>query len=154
MRTVIIRAREEMEDILSRASVCFVGICDLEGNPYVIPMNFGYSDGVVYLHSGPTGSSIDMLKQNNKACITFSVGDELVYQDIQIGCSYRVKAASVMCRGKVSFIDDMEQKRRALGILMKHYTDYAVRYSDAAVRNVCIWQVPVDSMTGRRYAVE
>ena len=154
MRTIVIKAREEMEDILSRASVCFVGITDLEGNPYVLPMNFGYKDGIVYLHSGPTGSSIDMLKANNHVCITFSVGDELVYQDVQIGCSYRVKAASVICRGQVAFVDDMDEKRQILSILMKHYTDYPVRYSDPAVRNVCIWKVKAEIMTGRRYAVD
>ena len=154
MRTVVIKAREEMEAVISRASVCFVGITDLENNPYVIPMNFGYLDGVLYLHSGPTGSSIDMLKCNANVCITFEEGNKLVYQDVQIGCSYRVKSQSVICRGKVTFIEDMEQKREALNILMKQYTDYPVRYSDPAVRNVCIWKVPVDSMTGRAYAVE
>lgn len=154
MRTVIIKARGEMEDIILRASVCYVGITDLENNPYVVPMNFGYQDGVLYLHSGPTGSNIDMLKVNNNVCITFSEGTELVYQSVQLGCSYRVKSQSVICRGKVSFVDDMDEKREALNILMKHYTDYPVKYSDPAVRNVCIWKIPVESMTGRAYAVE
>ena len=62
MKTVIIENKEQVEEIISRCDICFVGITDLEGNPYVIPMNFGYQDGVIYLHSGPTGSSIDMLK--------------------------------------------------------------------------------------------
>ena len=154
MRTVIIKAREEMEDILSRASVCYVGITDQQGNPYVVPMNFCYQNGVVYLHSAPDGSSLDMLKVNNNVCITFSVGDELVYQNVEMGCSYRVKAASVMCRGAVSFVDDMQEKRDILHLLMKHYTNYPVRFSDPAVRNVCIWKVPVDTMTARRYAAD
>ena len=70
MKTVIIENKEQVEEIISRCDICFVGITDLEGNPYVIPMNFGYQDGVIYLHSGPTGSSIDMLARNNRVCIT------------------------------------------------------------------------------------
>ena len=67
MKTVIIENKEQVEEIISRCDICFVGITDLEGNPYVIPMNFGYQDGVIYLHSGPTGSSIDMLARNNRS---------------------------------------------------------------------------------------
>ena len=152
MKTTISTTRCEMEDILQRVPICFVGVTDLEGNPYVIPMNFGYSAGVVYLHSAPTGSVIDMLKVNNNVCITLAIGHELVYQDIQVWCSYRVKSKSVICRGKVTFVHDIEEKRRILDILMKHYTDYPVRYSDPAVRNVCIWKVPIDHMTAREYA--
>ena len=80
MKTVIIEDRQRVEEIISRCDICFVGITDLEGNPYVIPMNFGYQEGVIYLHSGPTGSSIDMLAQNNHVCITFSTYQELVFQ--------------------------------------------------------------------------
>ena len=65
MKTTIITTRCEMEDILQRVPICYVGVTDLEGNPYVTPMNLGYSDGVIYLHSAPSGSVIDMLKVNN-----------------------------------------------------------------------------------------
>lgn len=71
MKTVIIEDQQRVEEIISRCDICFVGITDQEGNPYVIPMNFGYQEGVIYLHSGPTGSSIDMLERNNNVCIHF-----------------------------------------------------------------------------------
>jgi uncharacterized protein len=153
MRTVEIKTREGMEEILSRADICYVGIIDLEGNPYVLPMNFGYYDGVVYLHSGPTGSCIDMLRRNNNVCLTFSVGHELVYQDLQVGCSYRMKSKSLICRGSVMFVEEMQAKRKALDIIMKHYTDYPATYSDPAVCNVQVWKIVINSMTAREYAV-
>ena len=95
MKTVIIENKEQVEEIISRCDICFVGITDLEGNPYVIPMNFGYQDGVIYLHSGPTGSSIDMLARNNRVCITFSVEPTNRYFSIPkwhavTGCGPRV----------------------------------------------------------------
>lgn len=136
MKTVIIENKEQVEEIISRCDICFVGITDLEGNPYVIPMNFGYQDGVIYLHSGPTGSSIDMLARNNRVCITFSVDHELVFQHPKVACSYRMRAKSVICRGRVNFIEDPEEKREALNILMRHYSSREFVYSDPAVKNV------------------
>lgn len=152
MKTIIIEDKQRVEEILSRCDICFVGITDLEGNPYVIPMNFGYRDGVIYLHSGPTGSSIDMLAHNSRVCITFSIDHELVFQHPKVACSYRMKAKSVICRGNVGFIEEMDDKREALNILMQHYSSREFIYSDPAVRNVKIWEVPIDNVTAKEYA--
>ena len=129
MKTVIIEDKQRVEEIISRCDICFVGITDQEGNPYVIPMNFGYQEGVIYLHSGPTGSSIDMLERNNNVCITFSTDHELVFQHPKVACSYRMKAKSV-----------------------KHYSSREFVYSDPAVRNVKIWEIPISSVTAKEYA--
>ncbi len=51
MKTVIIEDKQRIESIILQADACFVGITDLEGNPYVVPMNFGYENGIIYLHS-------------------------------------------------------------------------------------------------------
>ena len=77
MKTVEIKDQKHVEEIIAGCSVCFVGMTDLNGNPYVIPMNFGYRDGVIYLHSAPTGSCIEMLKHNNQVCITFCSHPEI-----------------------------------------------------------------------------
>ena len=153
MKTITIEDKQRVEEILTRCDICYVGITDLEGNPYVIPMNFGYRDGVIYLHSVPTGSCIDMLEKNNRVCITFSTGHKLVYQHAEVACSYRMRAKSVICRGNVSFIEDMTQKREALDILMSQYIDKEFTYSDPAVRNVKIWAVPIDQVSAKEYAV-
>ena len=74
MKTVIIEDKQRIESIILHCDACFVGITDLEGNPYVVPMNFGYENGIIYLHSGPEGSKLEMLEHNNNVCITFSLG--------------------------------------------------------------------------------
>ena len=51
MKTVIIEDKQRIESIILHCDACFVGITDLEGNPYVVPMNFGYENGIIYLHS-------------------------------------------------------------------------------------------------------
>ena len=153
MKTIEINDKQRVEDIITRCQICYVGITDMEGNPYVIPMNFGYRDGVIYIHSGPTGSCIDMFELNNNVCITFCTQTELVYQHEQVACSYRMKAQSVICRGRVNFLESMEEKREALDILMGQYVERQFTYSDPAVRNVKIWEIPIDEVTAKDYAV-
>lgn len=153
MKTVILQDKERIEEIINRSEICFVGMVDANNSPYVIPMNFGYRDGVIYLHSGPTGNSLDILSLNRNVCITFSVDHELVFQHPKVACSYRMKAKSVLCRGKVSFIEDISGKREVLDIIMSHYSDQKFEYSEPAVRNVKVWEIPIDEVSAKEYGV-
>lgn len=153
MKTFDIEERKQMEEIILHCDICFVGITDLTGNPYVIPMNFGYEEGIIYLHSGPDGSKLDMLSRNSQVCVTFCEGHELAYQHPNVACSYRMRSKSVICRGQVRFVEEMTEKRRSLDIIMRQYTSDHFNYSDPAVRNVKIWQVEVENMTGKVFGV-
>ena len=63
MKTKTLTDRAEMEAIMVRCPYCMVGLTDDEGAPYVVPMNFAYADGVIYLHSGPGGSKVRFAEQ-------------------------------------------------------------------------------------------
>ena len=64
MKTIAITELTEIEAIIRKCPYCTVGITDLEGNPYVVPMNFAYRDGIIYLHSGPEGSKVTMAEKH------------------------------------------------------------------------------------------
>ena len=153
MKTIVIEDKQRIESIILQADACFVGMVDLEGNPYVVPMNFAYRDGVIYLHSGPEGSKVEMVERYPQVCITFCEGHELVYMHRQVACSYSMKSRSVMCRGKVRFIEDMDEKRNILDIVMQQYVEYEFKYSEPAVRNVKVWEVKVEKMTCRSFGL-
>lgn len=153
MKTILLEDKEKIETIISRCDVCFVGMADLDGAPYVIPMNFGYMNGIIYLHSGPTGNSLDILARNNQVCVTFSVDHELVFQHPKVACSYRMRAKSVLCRGKVDFIDDLPAKLQALNIIMNHYSSRQFEYSEPALKNVKVWKIVVDQISAKEYGV-
>ena len=119
MKTIAITELTEIEAIIRKCPYCTVGITDLEGNPYVVPMNFAYRDGIIYLHSGPEGSKVTMAEKHPRVCITFCEGHELVYMHRQVACSYSMKSRSVICHGNVRFIEDMDEKREALDIIMQ-----------------------------------
>lgn len=153
MKTIIIEEKQRIESIILHCDVCYVGLVDLDGNPYVLPMNYGYKDSIIYLHSAPEGHKIEMLEHNNNVCITFSLGHKLVYQHEKMACSYSMRSESAMCRGKVRFIEDMEEKRQALDIIMRQYTNIDFSYSDPSVRNVKVWKVEIEQMTGKVFGL-
>lgn len=153
MKTIAITDPKEIEDIIRRCTYCMVGLTDADGNPYVLPMNFAWEDGTIYLHSADTGSKVDMVMQHPQVCITFCEGHELVWMHREIACSYSMKSRSVICRGRVEFIDDMEEKRRILHLLMRHYTDEECRIAEPAVRNVRVWRIKAESITCRSFGL-
>lgn len=59
MKTITITDPVQIEEIIRKCPYCIVSITDPEGNPYAVPMNFAYQDGVIYLHSGPEGSKVE-----------------------------------------------------------------------------------------------
>lgn len=151
MKTVVIEDKAEIEAIISQCNICHVGVIDEKGEPYVIPMNFGYQNNVIYFHSAPQGHIIDILNANNKVCVTFVGSQELVYQHPEIACSYRMKVKSVIARGRAVFIDELDEKVKALNIIMNHYLAKDFKYSDPAVRNVKIWKVEIDNISAKEY---
>ena len=40
---------------------------------------------------------------------------ELVYMHRQVACSYSMKSRSVICHGKVHFVEDMEEHAQKIG---------------------------------------
>ena len=78
-------------------------------------MNFGYRNGVIYLHSAQEGRSISILERNPKVCITFSTDHDLVFQHPEVACSYRMRSKSVIAWGKVRFEEDFDKENGSAG---------------------------------------
>lgn len=152
MKTFHITEQEKIKEIIKECNICFLGVADTDGTPYVLPMNFGYKEGVVYLHSAPEGQVIEIVNKNNKVCVTFCTDSKIVAQHPQVACSYRMKSKSVIVWGEVEFVDDITEKEEALNILMSHYSDAEFTYSLPALKNVKIWKIPVKKVTCKAFA--
>lgn len=151
MKTIIHTDKETIEEVINQSEVCYVGVVTPSSKPYVIPMNFGYQNGVIYLHSAPAGNVITYLESNPEICITFSINHALAFQHPQVACSYRMKSKSVLATGRVQFVEEMEKKREALDIIMGQYSDKKFVYGDPAVKNVKIWKVQVEEFSCKEF---
>ena len=149
MRNRIIDNKEELYSIIKKCQVCHVSMVDPDGNPYVIPMNFGFDQDVVYLHSSRKGKKIDILKNNPNVCINFTTDHLLRYQDENVACSWSMKYRSVLIYGKVEFVEETEQKILHLNEVMKNYSPKEFKYNPPSIREVCCWKVVVEKYEGK-----
>ena len=116
-----IKDNNVIESIIKRAIVCRIAFSE-NNIPYIVPVIFGYKDNCLYFHSAMEGKKIDIIKQNNNVCFEFDIDQELVKSKNSCSCS--MKYYSVIGFGKAFFIDDIEEKRMALNIIMKHYSKW------------------------------
>ena len=150
MRGNWITSRSEMFQVIEKCDVCFVSMVDQNNMPYVVPLNFGVKDGFIYLHSSKKGKKTDILRNNNKVCIAFSTDHQLKYQNEAVACSYAMKYRSVLVYGHIAFIEEWEDKIEALNIVMRKYTDKKFSFNAPAIREVCIYRVVIEEMTGKK----
>lgn len=137
--------REVMEGILQKADVCRIALCE-DGNPYIVPMNFGYKEGNVYLHCAREGRKIDIIAKNNRVCFEVDTDHKLVTGEK--ACDWTFKYSSVIGSGRAVIVDDFEEKARALDIIMSHYSsDSSFEYSPKWVENIYIIKIEIDNMT-------
>jgi nitroimidazol reductase NimA-like FMN-containing flavoprotein (pyridoxamine 5'-phosphate oxidase superfamily) len=119
-----IQSKQKIIDFLNSQPAGRVASIDKDGYPQVIPMNFVYADGAIYMHSHPFGEKLDNIRRNS------SVGFE-VDQHVCFLPSYYFHPTdasqadtlyvSVVIKGKAEIVEDKEEKARALNALMKKY---------------------------------
>jgi len=136
----------ELEFLLSSSELCHLSMVD-DGKPYVVPMNFGYTDGALYFHSAPEGRKIDILGKNPDVC--FSIISRNILVKGEKACTWTAKFSSVIGTGRASIVDDRAGKEEGLSILMKQYSDEEYDFSGENLDGVVIIRVEVLEMTGK-----
>jgi len=135
-----------IEDVLSRAKVCRLGLC--ENNwPYVVPLCFGYKDNALYFHCAGQGKKLDILRKNNNVCFEVDIDCEIIKADK--ACDWGMKYTSVIGFGKAVFVKDIESKRKALDIIMQQYSEKSFEYPANAIESIVVIKVEIESMTGK-----
>jgi len=142
-----IKDKRAIEEILRRAMVCRLGLCDGD-MPYVVPLSFGYEDNCLYFHSATEGRKIEIIKDNPNVCFEVDVDQDVTRMDT--ACNWEMKYRSVIGFGKAHIVDDLEEKRRALNIIVKHYSGDPHEYPESALGDVAVFKIEVESMTGKK----
>lgn len=138
---------DRIEDILRQAKVCRLGLND-RGRAYIVPLNFGYRDGVLYFHSADTGTKIEILRSDPNVCFELDV--DLGIVPGESGCSWSTRYKSVIGFGKAAFVDGIEAKRDAIDILMSHYSDKKFDYPFETLGKTVVFKVEIESVTGKQ----
>ncbi len=146
-----ITSLEEIEQVLQEAQVCRLAMVDEEGMPYIVPLNYGYKDNVLYFHCAREGRKLDILKKNNRVC--FEVDIDMVIVGGEKACNYTAKYKSVIGIGKAYFVDDHEGMKAGLDVLMAQYVKSGpttFEYDQKNMSHIFVMKVVIDEMTGKK----
>ena len=150
MRSKWITDKTEMFEVIDKCEACYVSMVDQNNMPYIVPLNFGIKDGIIYLHSSQKGKKMDILRENNNVCIAFSTDHQLKFQHEAVACSYAMRYRSVLVYGHIEFIEEAEGKIEALNIFMKKYVGREFSYNAPSISDVCVYRVVISEMTGKK----
>ena len=141
--------RQEILDIIQECDVIRVGM-SVDDVPYIVPMNFGYDKDVFYFHGAREGRKIDMIHKNPKVCFEMDKDHRLI-GDSDRACDWTMKYSCVMGTGTMAIVEEWDEKRKALNLLMAHYggKDH-YEYKDAMLERIGILKLTVESMTGKK----
>jgi len=144
-----IKLKSEIENIISKADVCRLAL-SFDNIPYIVPVSFGYKDNSVFIHSAAEGKKIEILKKNNNVCLEFDTDTEIIKGEI--ACKWSMKYRSVIAFGKAYFIEENIEKRKALEIIMKHYTNGSneIEFSEEALNKTAVIEVILTSIFGKQ----
>ena len=136
--------------IMDTAKVLHLGLA-VDNEPYVVPMNYGYTvqDGkmVIYLHSAVRGKKLDMIRANPK--VFFTIDCDCVPFEGEKPCQYGLAYSSVMGKGVARIVEDVEEKKEAMSILMKTQTGKDFSFADRLVSMVAVIRIDVAEYTAK-----
>jgi nitroimidazol reductase NimA-like FMN-containing flavoprotein (pyridoxamine 5'-phosphate oxidase superfamily) len=138
--------RSILEAILNRAGVCRIALADC-GEPYVIPVCFGYEDNTIFIHSAPAGKKIEMLKKNPRCCVEVEISDGPVRSDTP--CRWDMRYQSVISTGTARILDDYAEKCAAMNCIIRHFGGPEYPFSEKELEGVCLVKISLDGMTGK-----
>jgi nitroimidazol reductase NimA-like FMN-containing flavoprotein (pyridoxamine 5'-phosphate oxidase superfamily) len=143
-----IQDRQLIDEIVSKALVCRLGLCK-DGQPYVVPVNFGYDGQRLYFHTAQEGMKIDYLAANARVC--FEIEHEVgILPHPDSACQWGTSFYSVIGFGTVRELTSQADKAAALEQIMGHYSGKRWQFGERALEQVRVWAIEIEQITGKR----
>src|ERR1700757_3738696 len=103
--------------ILDEAFVCHVGFV-VDGQPFVIPTNYGRSGETLYLPGAAGSRMLRTLSEGVPVCVTVTLTDGLVLA--RSAFHHSVNYRSVVALGTARLVEDPAEKMEALRLFTEH----------------------------------
>ena len=129
---------QEARKVLQSARVGRLG-CIVNGEPYIVPINYSFEDDCLYSHSLP-GTKINGLRENPRAC--------LQVDEIESDLHWR----SAIAFGKFEEITKQNERAEILAKLLKRFPLLtpveAAIVADGCAPEVIVFRIKIDRVTG------
>lgn len=143
---------EEKKNLLRWGNHVTIALCDND-EPYIVTMSYGYDSkwNVLYFHCANKGDKLDFIRRNPQVCATLIKDNG--YMDTKCDHDYE----TLVIRGKLSIIGELEEKKHALRILLDHLErdpqpifDRNIQ-DDTSYNTVTMLRLDMESVIGKKY---
>lgn len=121
-----------------------------QGDLYIVPVNYGYTcengQYVFYFHGAKAGRKYELTQA--APTVGFEIDDKYQLMEGDIACDYSAHFQSVIGTGKLSLVEDSEEKIKGLNAVMKQTTGNADwSYEDQMLKAVAVFRLTVDKLS-------
>jgi uncharacterized protein len=136
--------RKEIDAIINGAMVCRVGLVDGD-EAYIVPMNFGYSEGCLWFHSALEGRKMRLIERTGKACFEIDIDEGLVLDKDAYRCSNNFRC--VMGTGRIGIVTSVEERAKGVEVLMRHYHPGEYVVTDKCMGKTAVIKLEIESIS-------
>ncbi len=105
--------KSKLKKILKTENLCRIALCDGD-EPYIVPMNYGYKNGSLYLHCNQEGRKLDIIRENDLVC--FEVESGVTPPPVHYKC--------VIGLGIAHILYNAQEVDEALDVLCSHFNGF------------------------------
>ena len=141
----------KIDKFIRNCDCCRIGFYDKENDEvYIVPLNFGYSNvdnkRVFYFHGAKEGRKIELISKTKKVGFEMDSNHELIIG--KMACNYSERYQSVMGIGIISFVEDKEEKAKALNEIMFQSTgEKDWEFPEPMLNGVVVFKIEVTSIS-------
>lgn len=99
-------------------------------------------------HGAKVGKKIDLIKQNNH--VGFEIDNNQLVEG-KTSCQYSMKYQSIIGNGSIKLIEDNEEKKLGLQLIMKNVAHQNVTFNDQMVSSVAVMKLTVDTLSCKEH---
>lgn len=130
--------KTEIKNLLDKTRILRMSLFDGD-YPYIVPMHYGYEllddKMVFYMHCSKEGHKLELIKNNSHACIELDNDINLISGD-DIPCMYGSTFSSIISKGNIEILNDVNEKIHGLKVLMKHQTNRDFNFDEKMATSV------------------
>lgn len=148
-----LKSHEDIMQVFKDSDVCRLAFNDdKEGVPYILPLNFGYSEdeeGNVYLyfHGATEGYKYDVIARDPRASFEMDCSHQLHSDEEKGFCTMAYR--SVIGRGRIEFVEDRQEKLQILSIITDKYHIKHFAFNPEAADRTRVMKLKVEKMSGK-----
>ena len=138
-----------IEAFIAKEQIMRIAFYD-NGEIYIVPVNYGYTNDsgqfAFYFHGAKAGRKYELSKGSPN--IGFEIDGNYELLEADIACDFSAKFQSVVGTGKISIVEDREEKLKGLNFLMRQTSGNAEwQYSEEMINAVAVYKVDINKIS-------